>query len=89
MHQDLFPSSQSKSVNPFDLVYSNVWGPSHILSMNGYRYYLIFVDDFTRFIWIFPLKTKSECLKLFVQFNAFVKRQFNLKIKCLQTDWGG
>ena len=58
-------------------------------SLDGYRYYLHFVDDFTRYTWIFPLKAKSECLKVFMQFNKFVERQFNLKIKCLQTDWGG
>ena len=89
MHQDQFPLSQTKTFEPFELVYSDVWGPSHVQSIEGYRYYLHFIDDFTRFTWIFPLKLKSECLKVFTQFNAFVERQFNLKIKCLQTDWGG
>ena len=89
MHQEHFASSQTKTSKPFELVYSDVWDPSHTLSVDDYRYYLHFIDDFTRFTWIFPLKLKSECLKVFTQFNAFVERQFNSKIKCLQTDWGG
>ena len=89
MHQANFPSFQRKTSQPFELVRSNVWGPSHTASMDGYRYYLHFVDDFTRFTWIFPLKVKSKCLKLFAQFHTFVERQFNYKFKCLQTNWGG
>ena len=88
-HQENFPFSLTKTSKPFELVHSDVWGRSHTVSIDGYRYYLHFIDDFTQFTWIFPLKTKSKCLKLFVQFNKFVERQFNYKIKCLQTDWGG
>ena len=88
-HQEHFSLSQTKTSKSFELVYSYVWGPSHIQSMDGYRYYLHFIDDFTRFTWIFPLKLKFECIKFFTQFNAFVERKFHSKIKCLQTDWGG
>ena len=89
LHQKHFSLSQRKTSKAFELVYSDVWGPSHIQSVDGYRYYLHFIDDFTRFTWIFPLKLKSECIKVFAWFNVFVERQFNSKIKCLQTDWGG
>ena len=89
MRQENFPSSQTKTSKPFELVHSDVWGPPHTLSVDGYRSYLNFIDDFTCFTWIFPLKLKSECLKVFFQFNTFVERQFNSKIECLQTDWGG
>lgn len=89
MHQEHFPSSQTKTFKPFELSHSDVWGPSHALSMDGSRYYIHFIDDFTRFTWIFPLKLKSDYFKVFVQFNAFIERQFNSKIYCLQTYWGG
>ena len=74
MHQENFPSSLTRTSKPFELVHSDVWGPSHTVSLDGYSYYLHFIDDFTWFTWIFPLKTKFECLKLFVQFNKFVER---------------
>lgn len=66
-----------------------MWGPSPYVSSEGYKYYIHFVDDFTRFTWIFPLKAKSEAFTRVTQFQAFVERQFDTKLKCLQTDWGG
>ena len=70
-------------------MHADVWGPSPVLSVEGYRYYICFVDDFTRFSWIFPMKVKSEAKEIFVKFQTFAERQFSSKIKRLQTDWGG
>ena len=89
MHQFSFPISQNKTKNPFEIVHSDLWGPSPHLSTEGYKYYIHFVDDLTRFTWIFPLKTKSEAYSKVVQFQTFVERQFEHKFKCLQTDRGG
>lgn len=44
---------------PFELMYSNVWGPSPLLSINGNRFFVLFIDDFTKFVWIYFLPTKS------------------------------
>ena len=38
MHQDHFSLSQTKTSKPFELVYSDVWGPSHTCSLTGYKY---------------------------------------------------
>ena len=89
MHQFHFPSSLHKTKRPFEIVHSDLWGPSPHISTEGYKYYIHFVDDFTRFTWIFPLKVKSEAYSKVIQFQTFVERQFEYKIKCLQTDWGG
>ncbi|RZM22724.1 MAG: transposase, partial [Pedobacter sp.] len=50
---------------------------------------VLFVDDFTKYTWIFPLKLKSETMSVFLKFNAFVDRHFSTKIQTLHTDWGG
>ncbi|KAL5854003.1 hypothetical protein ACOSQ4_003805 [Xanthoceras sorbifolium] len=50
---------------PLELVYSDVWGPAPLLSSEGYRYYIIFVDACTRFTWLYPLKLKSDELATF------------------------
>ena len=89
MHQISFPLSRTKTVKPFEIVYSYLWRPSPHLSTEGFRYYIHFVDDYTRFTWIFPLRTKSEAYSKVVEFQKFIERQFEYKIKCLQTDWGG
>lgn len=89
LHQFHFPSSLPKTIKPFQLVHFDVWGPSSHISLEGYLYYVFFVDDYTKYTWIYPLKLKSEAKNVFLQFNTYVERQFDTKIKCFQTDWGG
>ncbi|MDV3143313.1 MAG: DDE-type integrase/transposase/recombinase [Sweet potato little leaf phytoplasma] len=59
------------------------------MSRDGYKYYISFVDDFTRLTHIFPLKAKSDAFKTFCQYKILVENRFEKKIKILQTDWGG
>ena len=56
MHNLPFPKSQFVASSPFELVHSDVWSPALVTSVNGFRYYVIFVDHFTRFTWLYPLK---------------------------------
>ncbi|CAN0925281.1 Retrovirus-related Pol polyprotein from transposon TNT 1-94 [Linum grandiflorum] len=84
-----FPSIHSNSSKPFDLVYSDVWGPAPCLSLNGYRYFLVFVDDCTKFIWIYFLTQKSEVLEFVRRFHSMIRTQFGVNIKQFQSDWGG
>nr|KYP52466.1 Retrovirus-related Pol polyprotein from transposon TNT 1-94 [Cajanus cajan]KYP52509.1 Retrovirus-related Pol polyprotein from transposon TNT 1-94 [Cajanus cajan]KYP52511.1 Retrovirus-related Pol polyprotein from transposon TNT 1-94 [Cajanus cajan] len=55
---------------PFSI--SNIWGPSPTPSRDGFRYYIIFVDAFSRFTWLYFLHTKSEALNYFIQFKDMV-----------------
>uniref|UniRef100_A0A2N9FT93 Integrase catalytic domain-containing protein n=1 Tax=Fagus sylvatica TaxID=28930 RepID=A0A2N9FT93_FAGSY len=89
MHKLPFAQSQFQSTQPLELVHSDVWGPAPINSSNGYRYYLLFVDDFSRFSWLFLLKHKSEVLTTFKHFKATVENQLSTQIKYLRTDCGG
>jgi len=84
------PSSSSQTVYsvPLELVYSDLWGPSNVVSTNGFSYYISFVDAFSKFTWIYFLKNKSETFTVFQQFKAMVELQFNTKLKSIQTDWG-
>lgn len=52
-------------------------------------YYVIFVDDHTRYTWLYPLKKKSEVFAVFVKFQRMVETQFSKKIKVFQCDGGG
>ena len=85
----VFPPSFTKTTEPLELIHSDLWGPAPTLSKDGYRHYVHFVDDFTRYTWIYPLKAKSEALQVFIQFHIMVERCIGKKLKCLQTDWGG
>ena len=81
MHNLPFPKSHFVASSPFELVHFDVWGPAPVTSVNGFRYYVIFVDHFTRFTWLYPLKYKSEVFSKFLLFKAFVETQFSTKIK--------
>ena len=48
-----FNNSVSHALSSFDLIHSDVWGPSPISTLGGSRYFVIFVDDFSRYNWIY------------------------------------
>jgi histone deacetylase 1/2 len=55
----------------------------------GYSYYISFVDAFSKFTWIYLLKSKFDALIVFKQFKAMVELQLGHPLKVLHTDWGG
>ncbi|GAU37351.1 hypothetical protein TSUD_395330 [Trifolium subterraneum] len=88
-HRLYAPSSTTVYIKPFEVIHCDLWGPSPVISYYGYSYYITFVDTFTKFTWIYFLKTKGDALKAFSQFLALVQNQFQTSIKALQSDWGG
>jgi hypothetical protein len=89
MTQLPFSTSTSCTQFPLQLVHSDVWGPAPINSMNGHRYYVIFVDDFTKFTWFFLLKHKSQVLTSFQHFKNTMENHLGTTIKSLRIDCGG
>ncbi|KAJ0615408.1 putative RNA-directed DNA polymerase [Helianthus annuus] len=82
-------SSNYKSSCVLDLVFCDVWGPAPVASFYGHRYFLLYVDHYTRYMWLFPLKQKSDVFTTFKQFHSMAERQFKTHLKAVQTDWGG
>ncbi|KAJ0882624.1 putative RNA-directed DNA polymerase [Helianthus annuus] len=82
-------SSDYKSSNVLDLVFCDVWGPAPVTSFDGHNYFLLCVDHYSSFMWIFPLKLKSDVFSVLTRFVAMAERQFQTKLKSIQTDWGG
>lgn len=81
-----FSLSSHVSSKPLELIHSDVWGPAPTPSISGYKYYIIFIDDFSRYCWLFPLKQKSNSLSVFSHFKLHVENLLDAKIK---TDGGG
>ncbi|KAL8130930.1 hypothetical protein AgCh_007017 [Apium graveolens] len=84
-----FVKSNNHAVSSFDIIHSDVWGPSRVGSLSGKYYYVVFIDDWSRYSWVYFLRQKSEVLQVFKYFQAMVQTQFNKKIKILRTDSGG
>lgn len=82
-----FFESTNRTYAPFDIIHSDLW-TSPIVSEDGFKYYVFFIDDYTNFLWVFPIRYKSQVFDLFVHFHAFVKTQFNRLIKTFQCDNG-
>ncbi|MFA1236629.1 integrase catalytic domain-containing protein, partial [Klebsiella pneumoniae] len=64
-------------------------GPTPVMSKGGYSYYVVFIDDFTRYVWIYFLKHKSEVMAYFKLFHSLIKNQFDTSIKNFRSDSGG
>lgn len=83
-----YPCSNKSSYFPLEIMYSDVWGQAPI-STGGYKYYVSFIDDYSKFTSIYLMKNKFEAFSIFMQFQSCAERLFNQKIVCIQIDWGG
>jgi histone deacetylase 1/2 len=83
-----FDLSVNSSNNVLDLVHSDVW-TSPVLSFTGYKYYVIFVDDFSKFTWFYPMRNKHEVFACFQLFKSHVENLFSTTIKFFRSDNGG
>uniref|UniRef100_A0A8R7VBW9 Integrase catalytic domain-containing protein n=1 Tax=Triticum urartu TaxID=4572 RepID=A0A8R7VBW9_TRIUA len=82
-----FTRSTSYCVEPFQLVHSDLW-TSPVLSNSGFKYYLVIVDDFSHYIWTFPLCNKSDTAATLINFVAYALTQFSRPLVAMQSDDG-
>ncbi|KAJ0851519.1 putative RNA-directed DNA polymerase [Helianthus annuus] len=74
---------------PLQLIHSDICGPMRTESIGGCRYFITFIDDYSRKTWVYFLKFKSEALNFFKAFKTLNERQSEHLIKTLRTDRGG
>ena len=71
------------------VVYSEVCGPFEVPSLGGNKYFITFVDEYSRMIWMYVIKMKSAAFEFFLRFKANVERESGKLLKTLRTDGGG
>ena len=71
------------------IIHTDVCGPMSVSTRNGYRYFVTFTDDLSRYGYIYLMKHKSETFEKFKEFQSEVENQLNKKIKHLWSDQGG
>ena len=83
-----FPTGTHTTKGILDYVHSDIWGPARTQSLGGARYYITFIDDWSRKVWIYLLKHKNQAFKTFKQWKALVETQTGKQVKVLRTDNG-
>ncbi|WRX23429.1 Integrase [Theobroma cacao] len=84
-----FPKQSGwKASRKLELVHTDIFGPIKTASLSGSKYYIIFIDDYSKFCWIFFLKEKSEALSYFKKFKAAAENFSSQKVRTLRTDNG-
>jgi hypothetical protein len=72
-----------------EIVHADVCGPTKTTSHGGARYFLTFIDNFSRKTRVYLLKAKGEVFEKFKQYKALVEKEIGHKIKVLRFDNGG
>jgi hypothetical protein len=76
-----------RSTSPFVLIHSDVW-TSPVVSVSGMKYFVTFIDCYSRMTWIYLMKQKSEVLNCFRDFYAYIQNRFSTSIQIIRTDNG-
>lgn len=88
-HGVVFQSSKRKRSELLSLVHFDVCSPIEEESLGGNRYFVTFINDASRKVWMYVLKTKDQVVDHFKQFHDLMERKIGKKLKCLRTDNGG
>ena len=71
-----------------DYIHTDVWRPTKTASLGGKHYFVTFVDEFSRRVWVYTLKSKDEVFETFLVWKKMVENQTGRKIKVLRSDNG-
>ena len=75
MHESFHKTTDTRATRPLERIHADISGIKS-KSARGYRYFLLFVDDYSRYYWLYLLKSKetTESVTIFRQFKAMVER---------------
>ena len=90
-HQTPFPSKtdEDHKYGILGLIHTDVCGKLTPQSMGGGSYFVTFIDDFSKYCWIYILKQKSDVFHTFKIWKAMVENMYQSKIKVIRSDNGG
>jgi transposase InsO family protein len=78
----------TRSEFPLQLIHSDIYGPMNVRARHEGRYFITFIDDYTRYGHVYLISHKSEDLACFKKFIIFLENQLDRKVKALRTDRG-
>ena len=90
MHRIPFPKkSEKKTCQPLELIHSDLCGPINVDSFGGSKYLLTLTDDYTRYVTVYFIRSKSEVFSKFVEYVSRVENETGLRVRAIRTDNGG
>ena len=84
-----FKAKGYRTKDVLELVHSDLCGPISIQARGGFEYFISFIDDYSRYEYIYLMRHKSECFDRFKEFKADVEKRQGKSIKTLRSDRGG
>ncbi|GJS36572.1 retrovirus-related pol polyprotein from transposon TNT 1-94 [Tanacetum coccineum] len=82
------PKSEDTDQEKLYLLHMDLCGPMRVTSVNGKKYILIIVDDYSRFIWIKCLRSKDEALDFIIKFLKMIQVRLKVPVRRIRTDNG-
>ncbi|RVW73959.1 Retrovirus-related Pol polyprotein from transposon TNT 1-94 [Vitis vinifera] len=79
----------NRTTDVLELIHTDICGPYPTASWNGQQYFITFIDDYSRYGYLFLIHEKSQSLDVFKTFKAEVELQLNKRIKSVRSDRGG
>lgn len=83
------PVIQRKSSQVLDIVHTDICGPMQNITPSGNKYFMVIIDDFTRFTKTYLLKQKSEAVDKLKEYVRWVENLFGRKPQVVRSDGGG
>lgn len=83
-----FSEAKHTTTRPLEYIHSDIWRPSRTATHGGAKYFMKIIDDFTRRVWTFTMKTKDEAAEKFKVWLLSVENKTDQKVKHIRTDNG-
>ena len=78
-----------RSTEPLELIHSDTCDLKYVQPRGGKEYFVTFIDDCTRYCYVYLLRSKDEALEKFMHYKNEVENQLGRKIKAIRSDQGG
>ncbi|GJX47503.1 retrovirus-related pol polyprotein from transposon TNT 1-94 [Tanacetum coccineum] len=82
------PKSKDTNQEKLYLLHMDLCGPMRVASVNGKKYILVIVDDYSRFTWVKFLRSKDEALDFIIKFLKMIQLRLKVPVRCIRTDNG-
>ncbi|GJV01304.1 retrovirus-related pol polyprotein from transposon TNT 1-94 [Tanacetum coccineum] len=82
------PKSEDTNQEKLYLLHMDLCGPMRVASVNGKKYILVIVDDYSRFTWVKCLRSKDEALDFIIKFLKMIQVRLKVPVRRIRTDNG-